>query len=108
METTENIFLSIGLFGGIVLIVYILARYTYLIRRAMIEKGLVNSTGTNFRFLDWGCIVLSLGVGLIISSIYTAFDLTEDTMDLLVWGTILIFGGIGLMVAHSIRKKQEN
>lgn len=108
MNTTENIIMGIGFFGGVVLIVYILARYTFLIRRAMIEKGMFNPPSNSNRYLDWGCIILALGAGLLVSSIYTTLDLTEDAMDLLVWGTILIFGGIGLVIAHSIRKKQES
>ncbi len=109
MKTTENIILGIGIFGGFVLIVYILARYTYLIKKAMIEKGLTGeSTGSKYRYLDIGCIVLGVGAGLLISSIFTTMKMNEDTMDLLVWGTILIFGGIGLLIAHSIRRKQEN
>lgn len=107
MDTTENIILGIGVFGGFVLIVYILARYTYLIKKTMIEHGQLNSTGPKYKYMDLGCIVLSLGIGLLVSSIYTNFEITEDTLDLLVWGTILVFGGIGLVTAHLLRSKKE-
>ena len=59
------------------------------------------------QYLDIGCILLSLGVGLMVSTIFTTMELTEDTADLLIWGTILIFGAIGLLVAHWLRKKNK-
>lgn len=93
---------------AVLLMVLIIARYTYLIKRTMIEKGVyVEHKNTKFKYLDVGCIVFGLGIGLLVSSIFTTLDLLEDTMDLLVWGTILIFGAAGLVVAHFIRKRLE-
>lgn len=93
---------------AVVLVIFIIARYTYLIKKTMIEKGIYEAhTNNNFKYLDIGCIVFGLGIGLLLSSVFTTMDLLEDTMDLLVWGTILIFGATGLVIAHFIRKKLE-
>ena len=93
---------------AILLIVFIITRYTYLVKKMMIEKGVyLEQKANKFKYLDIGCIVFGLGIGLFVSSIFTTMDLLEDTMDLLVWGTILIFGAAGLIVAHFIRKRLE-
>ncbi|WP_422082126.1 hypothetical protein [Ulvibacterium sp.] len=91
---------------GAVLIVLIVARYTYLVKKAMIEKGLTfERKDYGPKYLDMGCIVSGIGLGLLASSIFTYMDLEEDTMDLLIWGTILIFGAMGLIAAHFIGKR---
>lgn len=93
----------------VLLVIYIIARFTYLTKKAMIDKGIyVEQKTRQFKYLDIGCIVFGLGTGLLVASIFTTMDLLEDTMDLLVWGTILIFGASGLIVAHFIRKRLEN
>ena len=108
MENIQEALGALFLMSGIVAIVYIIARYTYLIRKAMIEKGLANpQSSKKMQYLDIGCIVLSLGIGLIVSTFFTTMELTEDTTDLLIWGTILIFGAIGLLVAHWLRKRTK-
>lgn len=91
--------------SGLVAIIYFVTKFNYLIRKAMIEEGVTPDTSARkLRYLEWGCIVLSLGLGLIVSALFTLIDISEDTMDLLMWGTLLIFGGFGLFVAHYIRK----
>ncbi|WP_298540092.1 DUF6249 domain-containing protein [uncultured Aquimarina sp.] len=108
MENLNEVFVFIGIIIAAVLIVFIIARYTYLIKIALIEKGVYQDHINNkLKYLDAGCIVFGLGIGLFISSIFTTFKISEDTMDLLVWGTILIFGAAGLIVAHFIRKRLE-
>lgn len=108
MEHIQEALGALFLMAGVVTIVYIIARYSYLIKKAMIEKGLANSeTSKKMQYLDLGCIVLSLGLGLIVSTIFTTMELTEDTADLLIWGTILVFGAIGLLVAHWLRKRTK-
>ncbi len=104
-----NEFLGFGIIViAIILIVFIIARYTYLLKKMMIDKGVyLDQKTTKFKYLDVGCIVFGLGIGLFVSSIFTTMDLLEDTMDLLVWGTILVFGAAGLIVAHFIRKRLE-
>ena len=94
---------------ALLLMVFIIARYTYLIKKEMITKGVyLENRPVKYKYLDIGCIVFGLGIGLLVSSIFTIMDLKEDTADLLVWGTILIFGAAGLVTAHFIRKKLEN
>ena len=94
---------------ALLLIVFIIARYTYLIKKEMIHQGIYLENRTvKYKYLDIGCIVFGLGIGLIVSSIFTSMTLSEDTTDLLVWGTNLIFGAAGLVAAHFIRKKLED
>ncbi len=106
MESTQDLLMGLGMLTGIVSIVFIIARYTYLIKKAMIDRGLTSEPSNGkLRYLDIGSIILSLGIGLIVSSFFTTMDLSEDMMDMLIWGTILIFGAIGLVVAHFLRRK---
>jgi len=108
MEEYTEIFMFVGIILGVLLLVFIVARYNYLIKKEMINKGIyLENRSTKYKYLDIGCIVFGLGVGLLVSSIFTSVDLTEDTTDLLVWGTILLFGAAGLVAAHFIRKKLE-
>ncbi len=108
MKDLNEVFVFTTMIIAVVLIVFIIARYTYLIKKSLIENGGYSDYKMNkLKYLDIGCIALGLGIGLIISSIFTTFNLSEDAIDLLVWGTILIFGAAGLIVAHFIRKKLE-
>ncbi|MBK6265639.1 hypothetical protein JKA74_11370 [Marivirga sp. S37H4] len=110
MESESIIAIVIGasLVTCVVLIVFVLSKYNYLIKKELIQKGEAFQLPKNkFKYLELGCVILGLGVGLGFSSIFTTMNLTEDTMDLLVWATILVFGGVGLVGAHYIRRKQE-
>ena len=108
MESTNDIIGMAALAGGFVAVVYILARYTYLIKKAMIENGMqLGDAGSKLKYIDAGCILVGLGVGFLISAIYTEMNLTEDTTDLLAWGTIIICGGLGLLVAHKMRSRRN-
>ncbi|MEM6806868.1 MAG: hypothetical protein AAF696_36040 [Bacteroidota bacterium] len=94
---------------GMILIVYIIAKYNYLIRKMMIEKGmnpkpLINKS----RLIDWFCLLFFVGIGVMISSFFTSLNLKEDTTDLLIWGNIFLFGSFGPLSAHFLRKKMED
>jgi hypothetical protein len=106
MGNLSESLMMLALVAGVTTIVFIIARYNYLIKKAMIEKGLTsNQRDVKGKFLDLGCIVVGLGIGFLVSSIYTEMDLKEDTADLLIWGTISIFGGSSLIIAHFIRNR---
>ncbi len=106
MENYQDALGGLLLMAGLVVVVFIIAKYTYLIKKAMIEKGIVSqSNSRKMLYIDLGCIIGSLGVGLMVSTVYTTLELSEDATDLLVWGTILICGAIGLMAAHFLRRK---
>ncbi|GAA0721140.1 DUF6249 domain-containing protein [Aquimarina litoralis] len=108
MKDLNEVFVFITMIVAIVVIVFIIARYTYLVKKILIEKGVYQEHRNNkLKYLDLGCIVFGLGIGLLISSVFTTFGLSEDATDLLVWGTILVFGATGLVVAHFIRKRLE-
>jgi hypothetical protein len=105
METTlENVILSICVFGSAVLAVLILARYNYLIKKALAEKGIA-SAKIQVNYSEIAAIVMGISIGLGASSIFTMMDLSEDTMDVLVWATILMGAGLGLFGAHLVRQK---
>lgn len=109
MKEYNEAIMFTGLVIGAILIVFIIARYLYLIKKEMIKQGIyLDNQTTKYKYLDIGCIVFGLGVGLFVSSAFTVMDLLEETAELLVWGTILIFGAAGLVAAHFIRKKLED
>lgn len=106
MENYLDVIGAVVLMSGVVVIIFIIARYTYLVKKSMIENGVPSSNkAKKTRLLDFGCISGGLGFGLMVSSIFSAIDLDENTTDLLVWGTILIFGAMGLILAYFLRSK---
>ena len=108
MNSLNELLAILSIVVAIILVIFIIARYTYLIKKTMMEHGIYQEQqNSKFKYLDIGCIVFGLGIGLLTSSIFTTIKITEDTMDLLVWGTILVFAAGGLVLAHFIRKRLE-
>lgn len=108
MNTTQTIIVAASLSLSFILVVFIITKYTYLLKKALIEKGDSYVPPKNkYRYLEYGCMLIGIGAGLGVSSIFTVFDLSEDTTDLLVWSTILIFGGLGLLLAFNIKNKHS-
>lgn len=88
------------LMSGFVAIVYFIARYTFLIKKMLIEKGITKEgTGQSITKQDVAYVLAGLGVGLLITAGLSLLELSENTMDLLGWGTVLICSSIGLLVA---------
>ena len=90
--------------GGFVLIVYFIARFTYLTKRMLAEKNMLRKDGTHIDKLDVAWVIIGLGVGLLIAAGFSLLELKEDTMDLLSWGVILISGACGLIIAAKRRR----
>lgn len=107
MESFENILLSICVFGSGVLVIFIIARYNYLLKKELAEKGIMPNKVT-INYAEIACIVIGIAIGLGVSSLFTMLNLSEDTLDLLVWSVILIGGGLGLFAAQSVRQKAES
>lgn len=107
MEKIENIVVSICVFGSAVLVIFIIARYNYLLKKALAQKGMAPDK-IKISYSEIACIVIGTGIGLGASSIYTVMQLSEDTTDLLVWATILLGAGAGLFAAHFMRQKSGN
>lgn len=108
MPTLDNLFMVVGVFGSLVLCVYFLSRYNYLIKKAYAEHGHEPSPIANrLNFRDLGIIIVSVGIGLGFSSIYTEMNFSEDTTDLLVYATLLICGGAGMVIANLFRGAGE-
>lgn len=106
MENLETIFVSISIFGSGVLVIFIIAKYTYMTKKVFAEKGMEDKT-SKMSYSEMACIVIGIALGLGASSVFTVMDLSEDTMDMLIYATILVGGGLGLLCAHFIRKKGE-
>jgi|GEM_PF-1417928 len=106
MENLESIVVVTSIFGSVVLVIFILAKYNYLVKKAYAEKGL-RASEKRVNYMEIACIVIGLAIGLGISSIFTVMPLAEDTMELLIYSTILLGGGLGLFAAHYRRDKHE-
>jgi uncharacterized membrane protein YbjE (DUF340 family) len=106
MESLESIVISLCVFGSATLVIFILARYNYLIRKAYAEKGMERS-GKKINFKEIACIVIGIALGLGVSAVLTLLVVPEETMELLIYATILLGGGGGLLAAHKTRKKIE-
>ncbi|MEB2777350.1 hypothetical protein SYJ56_18695 [Algoriphagus sp. D3-2-R+10] len=108
MNDLEIIMQLLIIGSSVTLIIFILAKYNYGIKKAAIERGFnPNERKKKYTFMEIGCIVLSLGIGFGISSIFTTMMLPEDTFYFLVYATLFSCGGIGLMAAHFIRARFE-
>ena len=102
----QEVIFGIAFFAFITTVIFIIARYTYLIRKTMAENGLqATKILTKARLIHFGGILIGLGLGLMVSSVFTLMELSENTADLLIWGTIVLFGGLGLIVAHLLEEK---
>ena len=106
MESIQIIVISFFAFSTLVLIIFIIAKYHYLLKKVLAEKG-VAASKIKINYSEIGCIVIGLAIGLGASSVFTVMNLSEDTADLLIWSVILIGGGLGLLGAHFIRQKQK-
>ena len=105
MEFIEETLGGLIIIAGAVLIVYFIARYTYLIKKMLAEKGMLQPKSENsISKIDVAYTIVGVGVGLLISAALSTLSLSENTMDLLGWGVVLIFGAIGLIVAQKQRK----
>ena len=99
---------GIGLIAAAVIIVYIIAKYAYLTRKAQAEHGYTRKEASPTRYLEWGAIALGVGLGVVVAALLSNLHLSEDTMDLLILGTIIVFGGAGLLGAYYIQKGLGN
>ncbi|MEO0896822.1 MAG: hypothetical protein AAFY71_10515 [Bacteroidota bacterium] len=92
-------------FGGMVLIVYFIARYTYLIRKLMAEKGLLNNESkSRITKIDVAFATIGVGLGLVIAAGLSAMGLDEGILDTLSWGIVLILGASGLLISSRQKK----
>ena len=90
--------------SGMVLIVYFIARFTFLTKKMLAEKGMLGKGWSpQVTKRDVAFVTIGIGVGLLGSALLSLLELYEDTMDLLSWGLILISGAIGLLLASRNR-----
>ena len=91
--------------AGMVLIVYFIARYTFLIKKMLAEKGMLEKrSASRLTKLDVAYVTVGIGSGLLMAAGLSFLELPSNTMDLLTWGTVLISGALGLIIAA--QKKQ--
>jgi len=100
MEPFAEIAGGLIIVSGAVLIVYFLAKYTYLIKKMRLEKGMPEQPSTH-RLSKWDMagVIIGIGVALLIAAPLTLLGLAEDMMDFLTWGLVLILGMLGLIAA---------
>lgn len=108
-DTLISITLVITFFTALVLVVYFLAKYTHLTKKALAESGQkIDLVRNKYIYQDIACMVIGLGIGLGFASMIASLELSEDTSDFLIYGTISLFTGIGLLMAHFLRRKSNS
>ena len=108
MNDLNEIFNVLVAVVSIVSVVYIIARYNYLIKKTMIENGVYLERKNNrLKYLEIACIAFGVGIGLFVSSIFNVFSISAEVLDLYIWGTTLIFGAAGVLLAHLIRNRLD-
>ena len=104
---TQEVLFALMFFTFLTTVGLTVARYVYLIRKAMIEYGIEEgSTGKKRKRLQVVGILLGLGTGLFLSAVISLLDLTEDTTDLLAWGSIIWCTGLGLLATTLITERR--
>jgi len=89
---------------GAVLIVYFIARFTFLTKKMLAEKEMLGKGWSpQVTKRDVAYVTIGVGVGLLGSATLSLLELEEHTIDLLAWGLVLISGAAGLLIA--IRNK---
>ncbi|NVK55470.1 MAG: hypothetical protein HWE26_07635 [Alteromonadaceae bacterium] len=102
----EDVLFGSVLFGLITLVVFILSRYNYLIKKTAYENGLKpNESYFKLRMFEAGCTIVGVGIGLGFSSIFMEMGLLPVTEELLIYSFTLCFGGAGMIVSHLARKR---
>ena len=88
---------------GLVLIVWIIAKYTYLIKKTLADQGLAGkASGPKISKMDVIFSVAGIGIGLLMVAYLSSMSIEEDILDPLSWGIILICASAGLFVANKI------
>lgn len=104
-QTINELAGGLIIMSALVTMTYFIARYTFLIKKMLIEKGITKEkSGQGITKRDVAYVVIGLGVGLLITGGLSFLDLTEDTLDLLGWGVTLVSGAIGLLIASRANK----
>ena len=90
---------------GAVLIVYFIARFTFLTKKMLAEKGMLEKrTEPKITQQDVAFVTIGICIGLLGSAGLSLTNFEENTMDFLSWGLILISGAMGLMMASRQKK----
>jgi hypothetical protein len=91
----------IVIFGGILLIVFLVVYFDYKQKRAMIEKGIVPED-EKYRpesKVGWGIAILGIGISFIVARLFNLDAIATG-------GLILTSIGMALLVSYKISKQQ--
>ncbi|HAA12195.1 MAG TPA: hypothetical protein DCE41_11050 [Cytophagales bacterium] len=103
LETIVNVG---GLLTSITLSIYFVARYNFKVKKAIADNGGdPYANRSQSRFLEFGVILVCLGLGIASLSALSKLGISEDDRGFLSFGILFLFGGTGLILAHLIRKR---
>ena len=105
----EGIFVPIGFFAALVLILWVYYTNRNKERMALIEKGadasLFKVGSKKFPALQWGVFLIGIGLGILAGNILAVSTNLEE--EVAYFSMIFLFGGLSLIVNHLMDKKKE-
>ena len=105
----EGIFIPIGFFAAIVLILWVYYTNRNKERLALIEKGadagLFKTKGNKFPSLKVGMFFIGIGIGILIGNIIAVSTSLEEPVAY--FSMIFLFGGLSLIANHLMEKKKS-
>jgi len=103
-----EVLIPVAFFTMLTLVVYFTARFNYLTKKEILEKGGgIEMAKRRFPFFELGITIIGIGVGLLFAVIPQSMNIPENIQGLFTGASILVFGGAGIVLAFFLRKKLD-
>lgn len=106
MQTIYDFLTALTMVIGIISIVFILAKYNFLVKKAMYENNATPpDPSVRLTAIDFGFVLVGIGFGLGVATLFILFELKPIVEELVLYIFPLVFGGLSLVVSYLFKKK---